>query len=97
MYVSFYVDPEIGHFAAPLKVLTDLYRVQPGCVELTSGDAKNPPRHDSQGWMKDGKSVVIMLSGWDSEESLESALGSNTVAMATKEAEKSCAMVNRFL
>lgn len=66
-YVSFYVNPGIATFTAPLQALTNLYKLQSGCVEVTCGNAKNPPRHDSQGRMYGGAALVIVFSGWDSD------------------------------
>ena len=96
-YMQFYVNPDdINHFATPLTALKELYALSPGCREVVSGDAKNPPRHDPQGWMAEGKSVVIMVSGWDSEEALEAALKSDKVFAATKEVDKRCRLVDHF-
>jgi hypothetical protein len=95
-YVSFYVNPGTATFAAPLRTLTDLYRLQPGCVEVTSGHAKNPLRHDSQGWMNHGAALVIVLSGWDSEESLAAALKGEGITMATNRIEERCDLVESF-
>lgn len=95
-YLSFYVNPDIEHFATPLKVLKDLYSLTPGFKEVVSGDAKNPPRHDPQGWMMDGKAVVIVLSGWESPEALEAALNSDKISAAMKELKEQCKLVESF-
>jgi quinol monooxygenase YgiN len=96
-YMQFYISPDdINHFAAPLKALKDLYALSPGFKEVVSGDAKDPPRHDPQGWMAGGKSVVIMLSGWDSEEALEAALRTDKISAASKELKKRCKLVDEF-
>ena len=86
-YISFYVLKDNYHFANPLKTLKDLYSRSAGCLQVISGDAKNPPRRDVQGWMSDGKSVVIGLSGWDSPETLQAALKDSAIVKATKEVE----------
>ena len=95
-YVSFYVNPDIEHFATPLKKVKDLYNMQSGFIQVISGDAKNPPRHDPQGWMKDGNPVVIMLSGWESEETLGVALKNGSVKAATQEVNRMTKETHNF-
>jgi hypothetical protein len=94
--MSFYVNPDVKNFSEPLKILKDTYERLPGCVQVASGDAKSPSRHDPQGWMKGGKSVVIVLSGWESEEALKTALNNPAVIAATKDVEKTPAKVVSF-
>ncbi|KAF2098298.1 hypothetical protein NA57DRAFT_77087 [Rhizodiscina lignyota] len=91
-YLSFYVLPpsSLPNFAALLTALKDAYALSSGFVEVVSGDARNPPRHDPQGWMKNGQGVVIVLSGWESPEALGKALERKEVSDATKEVEKLC-------
>ena len=96
-YLQFYVNPEdVNHFAMPLKTLTSLYAQSPGLIEVVSGDARNPPRHDPQGWMAGGKAVVIVLSGWENEEALAAALQSDGIAAAGKELARQCRLVEAF-
>jgi hypothetical protein len=95
-YLSFYVTSKIDHLADPLRTLKDLYSKSPGCKEVVSGDAKNPPRHDPQGWMTDNKNVTVMLSGWDSPEALEAALKDSEITAATKAMEEQCKLIDSF-
>ena len=97
-YLSFYVLPQssLASFAAPLKTLNDAYAGSKGSIEVVSGDARDPARHDPQGWMANGQGVVIVLSGWDSPESLGAALQKKEIADATGGVEKLCKHVEKF-
>ena len=47
--LSFYVVSDANHIAEPLKRLIDAYKQCSGLVQVVTGDARNPPRHDPQG------------------------------------------------
>jgi hypothetical protein len=46
--------------------------------------------------MAGGKSVVVMLSGWNSPEELKAAFRDSSIAVATEKLEGQCRLVESF-
>ena len=98
-YLTFFVLSKENHyfFAAPLKALKTALSRQAGCTQVISGDARNPARRDVQKWQAGGQQVVVLISGWDSHETLEAAMKAGEVIKATKEAETAAVQTKNVL